>query len=908
MRVAQEPVSGGPYYDAKGEIVRGQGVGIAVVDSGFRGDHPDFASNLMRNYRVTCPVPTADEANIAMCQFTDVGKTASTEVAGGHGTHCAGIALGDGSASVGLYPSAEATPNVKGTYTGVAPGAKLYGFGAGAATQILLLNAAAGFDKIIKDNKSGANNPKVRVISNSYGGDGAFDANAVVAKLTNRAIDEGISVVFAAGNDGEAEASTAADPSKTGASCRNPKPGLICVASYNDEGTGRRDASLSGFSSRAEISRLSEYPDIAAPGDLITAVCSQGDPGQAVCSTGAETHWQPQYGTISGTSMATPHVAGIIALLYQVKPDLTPAQVEKLIKDNAIKLTSNGPYVADPSNPGGTTNRGFGAGLIDLPTLLDKLGATKGTPPTAGEKLIADGDSETSLAGAADIVKVTFTEKAEGGQNGIAIALTLRDATAFGTPAASLVRLMVNMNVDGRKFISGATLKPDGSVAVVPRGPNASAAATSASKAGNVVTFFVPLGALGGPAVGAPIHNIMAISYATTATGEAAVDYTPSSSATATLAGLNPTFGKPFTVLNPSKAVAENICVAPGAVVLTDGSGDILTPTGVSSLQSYDISSLGISQPYYANGDYKIVFTLKMSSLNPLPQDTTWPINFCAPGVADCTGASAYAATNKFFTVRMTTDPSIKLSPAGTAPEFQVLIPTAAGTTATTRTVKLAEAESKFDADGTITIVAKASDIGLSPADAGKPAQNLSNFLIRITNTSGVTPDNMPDAATQGAGLYLTRPVAFCAPNQLPLPKLTVDAASKPTGAEFAFSGATSTDPDMGDTIVGYEFDFGDQSPAVSGSAATAKHAYAKSGNYSVSLKVTDSKGAVSTVPATLGVAVTDTPATTPSSPPPASPVITPTPVKLSTDEGRYGGAFGLSLLALLIAVRRRRH
>ena len=43
----------------------------------------------------------------------------------------------------------------------------------------------------------------MRVISNSYGGDGAFDANAVVAKLTNRAIDEGISVVFAAGNDGE---------------------------------------------------------------------------------------------------------------------------------------------------------------------------------------------------------------------------------------------------------------------------------------------------------------------------------------------------------------------------------------------------------------------------------------------------------------------------------------------------------------------------------------------------------------------------------------------------------------------------------------------------------------------------------------------------------------------------------
>ena len=859
VRVAQEPVSGGPYYDMAGNIVRGQGVGVAVVDSGFRGDHPDFASNLVRNYRINCPVPTADEANIAMCQFTDLGKTGSSEVAGGHGTHCAGIAVGDGSASTGLYPVAGATPNTKGTYTGVAPGAKLYGFGAGAGTQILLLNAAAGFDKVIKDNASGANIPKVRVISNSYGGDGAYNPDAVVSKLTNRAIDAGISVVFAAGNDGEAEAATAADPSKTGASCRNPKPGMICVASYNDEGTGRRDASLSGFSSRAEVSKLSEYPDIAAPGDLITAVCSQGDPGQAVCSTGAETRWQPQYGTISGTSMATPHVAGIIALMYQVKPELTPAQVEKLIKDNAIKLASNGPYVNDPSNPGGTINRGFGAGLIDLPTLLDKLGAIKGTPPAAGTQLIADGDSETQLAGAADIVRLTMTEKNEGGQNGIVFALTVRDASLFGTPAASQVRLAVAMNADGKRFTTGAILKPDGSVAVVPSGPNASAAATSAVKTGNVVEFFVPLGAIGGPAVGAPIHNIMAISYSTSGAGESTVDYTPSATDNATLAALRPVFGRPYTVLSSSSPVSENICVAPGATVLTDTTGDLLTGTqGSASGGALDAESLGVSQPHYANGSYKLVFTLKMSSLTAVPQGTTWPINFCAPALASCTGVSAYSASNQYFTVRMTTDPAVKISPAGSAPEFQVLTATAANATAASRAVKLADAESKFNADGTITIVVNAADIGLSAADAGKPAQALSMFLVRISNSSGTTPDNMPNAATQGAGAYATRPVAFCSPNRLPVPILTVDAPSKTRGMEFVFNAETSSDPDAGDTITRYEFDFGDQSPPVAGSSPIARHTYANSGAYSVSLKVTDSKGAVSTTPATLGVNVTN--------------------------------------------------
>jgi len=858
-RVAQEPVSGGPYFDAAGNVLRGQGVGVGVIDSGLRGDHPDFASNLARNYRVTCPVPTLDEANIPFCQFTDLGRTTSSEVAGGHGTHCAGIAVGDGAASTGLYPVADAAPNVKGTFAGVAPGSRLYSFGAGAGLNILVLNAAASFDKTIRDNASGANNPKVRVLSNSYGGDAPFDANAVLSKLVNRAIDDGISVVFAAGNDGAAEAATAADPSKTGASCRNPKPGLICVASYNDEGTGRRDAALSGFSSRAEASRLSEYPDIAAPGDLITSPCSQGDPGQVVCSTGAETRWAPVYGTISGTSMATPHVAGVIALMYQARPDLTPAEVENVIKDTAIKLTTDGPYVNDPSNPGGTTNPGFGAGLIDVPAILDRLGVAKGTMPLPGARVVADGDAETTLAGAADIVTVTLTEAAEGGQNGIRFALTLRDAAAFGTPAASQVRLMVEMNVDGQRFTAGAVLRPDGSVTAVPRGPAVNAAATSAAKVGNRVEFFVPLGALGGPAVGAPIHNLMATSFSTTPQGEQAVDYTPSASAVAALAAARPTYGKPYTVLSASSPVAENVCEAPGASVLTDTAGDVVLDTGAPSLDSSDISALGIAQPLQADGSYKLVFTLKMAGLNPLPQGMTWPVNFCAPAVPACTGASAYSATNKFFTVRMTTDASLKRSPGGTAPEFQVLIPTATGTTAASRTVQLADAQSRFNADGTISLVVNAGDIGLSAAGAGTPGQTLSQFLVRVTNTSGTTPDNMPNEATQGAGSYATRPVAFCAPNVLPVARLTVDAPSKTRGTAFQFSGATSTDADAADRIVRYEFDFGDQTPPVVSTDASVRHVYERSGNYSASLKVTDSKGGVSAQAATLGIAVINT-------------------------------------------------
>jgi PKD repeat protein len=235
-----------------------------------------------------------------------------------------------------------------------------------------------------------------------------------------------------------------------------------------------------------------------------------------------------------------------------------------------------------------------------------------------------------------------------------------------------------------------------------------------------------------------------------------------------------------------------------------------------------------------------------------------------------------------------------------------VLIPTETGTTGASRTVKLADAASGYNADGTITLVVNAADIGLDATAAGTPAQTLSQFLSRVSNSSGTTPDNMPDAATQGAGSYATRPLAFCAPNVLPVAALTVDNATKAKNEAFNFSGAGSSDADAGDTIVRYAFDFGDQTAEVVSTAPTASHAYSVAGVYSVKLTVTDSKGGVSAQPATLGVTVTE-PATPPTTTP--APVIAGSPGALpAVKEGRYGGALPLSLLVLLLSggLRRR--
>jgi serine protease AprX len=68
---------------------------------------------------------------------------------------------------------------------------------------------------------------------------------------------------------------------------------------------------------------------------------------------------------MSGTSMAAPHITGIVAQLYQVSPSLTPAQVENVLEDTAWKSFGTGQYEADPFNADNTTSFDRGHGLVD---------------------------------------------------------------------------------------------------------------------------------------------------------------------------------------------------------------------------------------------------------------------------------------------------------------------------------------------------------------------------------------------------------------------------------------------------------------------------------------------------------------------------------------------------------------
>jgi serine protease AprX len=353
------------------KIVDGAGVGVALVDSGVDGTHPDLAPNMGGNVRVVCTVPGGA---IAVGGGTGLGFSEcrgpkeyvpmeNSDVGGGHGTHVAGIIGGTGEAS-------------GGDFHGAAPGATLYGVAAG--TVLTVENALDGLRWVLDNHDQVA--PAIRVVNNSWGSgyrkaDEGDPLTGAMTKMQNELIADGVTVVFAAGNSG----GTGSSPT-TSVQCVNTTPGNVCVASYFDQNTGTRSGPVSSFSSRGKAddtttaqneSDPATWPDLSAPGEEIISTCRFTLP---VCWAHAGQVLDPpnSYSELSGTSMAAPHISGIVAQLYQVNPGLTPARVEDILEDSAYKFVFDVPdrfdasYTADPFNPNDTSSFDKGHGLVDV--------------------------------------------------------------------------------------------------------------------------------------------------------------------------------------------------------------------------------------------------------------------------------------------------------------------------------------------------------------------------------------------------------------------------------------------------------------------------------------------------------------------------------------------------------------
>jgi serine protease AprX len=325
--------------------VTGQGIGLMINDSGIDGTHPDlsFQGHVVQN--VLAPV---DPTTVGFLPPLNVENVPDTDLNVGHGTHCAGIAAGTGAAS-------------NGRYAGVAPGAKLIGFGSGAA--LFVLNALGGFEYALA-NQSRYN---IRVISNSYGGTGAFDPNSPLSIASKQAHDHGIVVVFAAGNSG---------PGKDTIGPDSKAPWVISVAA------GTKEGGLASFSSRGvpKAQRAPgdfNAPTITAPGTGREFASDSGKFTSDVVSTRSKTNIfangetsaadlelaptdLPYYTEISGTSMATPFIAGTAALMLSADPTLTPDDVRSILVQTASQMP-------------GYSEFEVGAGYVNVYAAIDKV-------------------------------------------------------------------------------------------------------------------------------------------------------------------------------------------------------------------------------------------------------------------------------------------------------------------------------------------------------------------------------------------------------------------------------------------------------------------------------------------------------------------------------------------------------
>ncbi|WP_036491790.1 MULTISPECIES: S8 family serine peptidase [Nocardioides] len=339
---------------ADGTRLTGNGVSVAVIDSGIDPTHPYFkeadgSSAVVANLKTLC-----DPFDL-ICSVQKVPNSVDTDTlaVGGHGTHVSGIVAGNPVTIAGGKKLQGAAPGAK--LVSLSTGAGLFIIGADAALNWVLENHAAPCGAGVPATTC----PPIKVTNNSYGpsGGGDLEPESATVKIQRALVAEGVVTVWAAGNDGGNGSESLTNPPG-----QDPTGGILSVASYFDENTGTRDGVVSEFSSRGDASRTQTWPDISAPGEDITSACRLY---LVICSTGGAPENGPgmldvgTFNTISGTSMAAPHIAGIVAQLFQANPSASPAQVEAALKATAHKYTDGAHYVS-----GTSYDKGFG--LVDV--------------------------------------------------------------------------------------------------------------------------------------------------------------------------------------------------------------------------------------------------------------------------------------------------------------------------------------------------------------------------------------------------------------------------------------------------------------------------------------------------------------------------------------------------------------
>jgi serine protease AprX len=356
----------------------GQGVTVAVVDSGCDASHPDLADHVAHNVKLYSGeyVNLPPDSSTTIVVPIEQGPYQNTDLGSGHGTHVAGII------------AADSTSVADGSRYGVAPDASLVCYSIG---EVLFTTAVVtAYDHMLDQPDLWG----IDVINNSWGNSyRMFDPRDPVHVVTRAVADQGVVVVFAAGNSGYEDVEMSLNPF-------SKAPWVISVAAGTID-HHRGDFSSNGltFDNSQPVTigsgghsvftgdRIGVYhPDVTAPGVDISSTCDTAGTAVGPCPPGENT-------TASGTSMASPHVAGAVAVLLQANPSLTVDQVRSALQATATPVAA--------TNGSALPFWQVGYGYVDLPAAVTLVRAkqwAKEMPRAqarADARVLADGFAVT---------------------------------------------------------------------------------------------------------------------------------------------------------------------------------------------------------------------------------------------------------------------------------------------------------------------------------------------------------------------------------------------------------------------------------------------------------------------------------------------------------------------------------